>query len=286
MDYYILVTGASSGIGEQACKLFTSLGYHVLAGVRKTGDGETLATKYGNHLHPVLMDVTAEDQLLAAKESVEKMIGEGALVAIINNAGIAVHGAVLYIPLQAWRNQFEINLMGAIRVTQLFFPLLIRPGKPADLHPRRIVNISSVSGLFASPFLAPYVASKYALEAMSDSLRRELYMYDVQVVLIEPGNIRTPMWVKAKTDTTYFGPEYESIISFKDRIIDKNIEEAFDLSALDPVFIKAVKGQRVRPRYLIRPNAWKFNLIRRLPASWIDRMIRKKLQSRSGIRPF
>lgn len=284
LENFILITGASTGIGEHAAGLLIRHGYSILAGVRSETDANRLKEKYGARLFPLLLDVTNDDQVRKAFSISESIIGENALVAIINNAGFAVSGAVLYIPIEEWRKQFEVNLFGVVRITQVFFPLLKR-NIQSHLHPRRVINISSVSGLFAAPFLAPYVASKFALEGMSDSLRRELYMYDIQVVIIEPGNIRTPMWSKARSGTSYMGPEYDNILAFKDKIIDNNIKASLAPELLNPILEKAVFGKKVRPRYLIRPQKWKFNLIRLLPVSMVDRMFRKRLQSRSGFRP-
>jgi NAD(P)-dependent dehydrogenase (short-subunit alcohol dehydrogenase family) len=232
------------------------------------------------------MDVTDPEGMADAVKKAEVIIGEDALVAVINNAGVAVSGAVLHIPIGEWREQLEVNVIGVVRTTQLFFPLLSRPKKAGDIHPRRIINVGSVSGIFGSPFLGPYVASKYALEGLSDSLRRELYMYDIQVVILEPGNIQTPIWEKAKQKPTYFGPEHASIMEFKDRIIDNNIKMASPLKLMDDVVLKAVRNKSVKARYLIRAGKWKFNLIRNLPVKWVDALIRKKLQKKSGIRPF
>ena len=260
-------------------------GYSVIAGVRTAGDAESLKAKHGQKLYPVFVDVTITEQVVNASHEAKRIIGDNSLVAIINNAGIVVTGAVLYIPIEEWRAQFEVNLLGVISITQHFFPLL-KKSNPSSSHPRRIINISSVSGLFASPFIGPYAASKFALEAMSDSLRRELYMYDIQVVLIEPGNIKTPIWTKAKARPTYFGPEYDGILDFKEKIIDNNIESGLEPEALDQVMLKAIGSKKVKARYLVRPQKWKFQLIRLLPVSMVDKMIRKRLQSRSGIRPF
>lgn len=231
------------------------------------------------------MHVTDETSVREAFHTVEEIVEEGCLVAMINNAGMVIYGSVLHIPIEEWRKQFEINLFAAICVTQVFFPLLIKD-QAKDPHPRRIINMSSISGLFSSPFLSPYVASKFALEAMSDCLRRELFIYDVQVVLLEPGNIRTPIWTKARTTSSYFGPEYESLLSFKDKIIDRNIESALDVRAMDRSILNAVSGKSVKLRYLVKKDKWKFNLVRLLPARWVDYMIKKALRSKSGIRPF
>jgi NAD(P)-dependent dehydrogenase (short-subunit alcohol dehydrogenase family) len=285
LENFVLITGASTVIGEQTVKLLTRNGYSVLAGVRSQQDAERLKAGYGNKVYPLLMDVTFNHQVEQAYEEAQNLIGNNNLVGIINNAGTVVSGAVLYIPIEEWKHQFDINLFGAIRTTQVFFPLLKRDSL-SNSHPKRIINISSVSGLFASPFLGPYCASKYAMEAMSDALRRELFMYDIQVVLIEPGNIRTPIWTKAKEKSTYFGPEYDSILAFKDKVIEQNIKESLAPEVMDAVMLKALTCKKVKPRYLIKSGKWKFQLVRLLPAKFVDRMIRKRLQSRSGIRPF
>ena len=286
MRHFILITGASTGIGQHASKIFIEAGYDVLAGVRSDQDADRLKAQLGLKVHPLIMDVTDHTSVENAKRQAEMEMEGGYLVAIINNAGIVVTGAVLYVPMEAWQRQLDVNVMGVIRTTQLFFPLLSRPRETSDHHPRRIINMSSVSGLFASPFMAPYVSSKFALEGLSDSLRRELYMYDIQVVLIEPGGIITPMWQKAKEDTSYFGPEYESILEFKDKVIHQNVATGLPLEVLDSTLLGAVRNPKVRVRYLIRRSKWKLQLIRILPVKWVDRLVRKKLQDRSGIRPF
>lgn len=286
MRRFILITGASSGIGESACHVLLAKGYEIIAGVRTHEDAAKLKSSGGERLHPLIMDVTDESGMLSARDEAAKIIAEGALVAIFNNAGIVVNGAWLYIPIDAWRQQFEVNVIGVIRTTQLFFPLLAKARQPGDTHPRRIINMGSVSGLFASPFIAPYAASKYAMEALSDSLRRELYMYDIQVVVIEGGNIATPIWEKAKKTPSYFGPEYDPILAFKEQMIDGLIARGMPLKAINDVIIKTVMDKSVKARYLVRPQKWKFNLVRLLPAKWVDRLIHRNLQKRSGIRPF
>jgi NAD(P)-dependent dehydrogenase (short-subunit alcohol dehydrogenase family) len=286
MRRFILITGASSGIGESACIALVARGYEVIAGVRTQQDALRLAEVGKSKIHPLIMDVTDRAGMEKALEATVHIIDDGALVAIFNNAGIVVNGPILYVPPEEWQKQFEVNVTGLVRTTQLFFPLLVKPKQTGDDHPRRIINMSSVSGVFASPFIGAYAASKYAVEAISDSLRRELYMYDVQVVLIQAGNIATPIWEKARTTSSYLGPEYESIRAFKDKMLDDLIARGMPVSAIDEVIIKAVTQKAVKVRYLIRPQKWKFQLIRLLPAKWIDRMIAKKLRDRSGIRPF
>ena len=286
MKRFVLVTGASSGIGESACIALAKQGYEVLAGVRKQEDAERLRSAAPGKISPLIMDVTDGTSLQQAKLEAERLIGQDSLVAIFNNAGVVVNGTVLHVPAEQWKYQFDVNVLGVIRVTQLFFPLLARPRTTGDDHPRRIVNMSSVSGLFASPFIGPYAASKYALEALSDSLRRELYMYDIQVVLIIAGKIATPIWTKAKSGTSYFGPEYDSILAFKDQIIDNMLTQGLPVSRVDEVVLKAVASHKPKLRYYVIPDKWRFFLMRRLPAHWVDKLISKKLKAKSGFRPF
>ena len=286
MRHFVLITGSSSGIGEAACKKLTEHGYEVLACVRNQTDAARLSMTIGEKLHPLIMDVTDPNSMIKAKEDSEKIIGDDLLVAIVNNAGIVVAGPVLYIPVEEWEKQFDVNLFGVVRTIQLFFHLLAKKVSGSEPHPKRIINIGSVSGLFASPFVGPYAASKYALEALSDSLRRELYMYDIQVVIIEPGSISTPIWQKAKEADSYSGPEYESIVVFREKIIDSNIRNSLPVELVADRILKSINDQRVRNRYLVKAGAWKFNLLRMLPSSWVDRMISKKLKNKSGFRPF
>lgn len=286
MRHFILVTGASSGIGEGSCKKLIESGYDVFASVRNETDANRLVASYGPRIHPLMMDVTDDDSIEKARREAEVIIGEDSLVAIVNNAGIAISGAVLYVPVEEWRKQLDVNVLGVIRSIQAFFPLLKTIKNTSDLHPRRIINISSVSGLFASPFIGPYASSKYALEALSDSLRRELYMYDIQVVLIEPGSILTPLWEKARGASSFSGAEYESIIAYKNRVIDNNLLQSLPAEKVANRILDCIRDRKVRNRYLIKAGSWKFRLVRMLPSSWVDRMIRKKLIEKSGIRPF
>lgn len=146
--------------------------------------------------------------------------------------------------------------------------------------------MSSVSGKFASPMMGPYAASKFALEALSDSLRREMYMHDIQVVLIEPGSIITPMWDKAKDAVLYVGPEQDWLLSFKNEVIDQNVAAGLHVNEVAKCVVKAVTSKKVKTRYLIKAQAWKFRMITMLPTAWVDRMVLKKLRSKSNIRPF
>lgn len=286
MNRYVLITGASTGIGKNASHAFARAGYNVLAGVRSERDYTAILGEKNPNLHPLMLDVTHHEQVESGAKIAAEIIGDGQLVAIINNAGLVVHGTVLHVPIDEWRQQFEVNLFGLIRVTQFFFPLLNKPRSAGDYHPRRIINMGSVSGLFSSPFLGPYAASKYALEAVSDSLRRELYYTDIQVVIIEAGKIATPIWDKARTQPSYAGPEHAGVIAFKDKLLDKMITEGLPEDTLNPLLLQVVQASKVKARYLHAPNKIGFRLTTWLPTKWIDRIIHRKLSKQGGIRPF
>ncbi len=286
MNHFILVTGASTGIGLASCEHLLREGYHIIGGVRTSMDAERLTNALGPNFHAIILEVTNPESVTNAAYGVAALIGEDLLVAIVNNAGIVISGTVLHVPIEEWKRQFDVNVFGLLDTTQKFFSYLIKASKSSDPHPVRIINMSSVSGRFASPFMGPYAASKYALEALSDSLRRELYMYDIEVVLIEPGSIATPLWDKAKEAVQYVGPEHEWMLPFKNKIIDHNVATGLHVDEVAQCVVKTVRDKNVRTRYLIKAQSWKFRIVRMLPTSWVDRLILKKLRSKSNIRPF
>jgi len=166
------------------------LGYRVFAGVRNEADGKRLVEQAEGDLSPVMLDVTDQEMISEALSSVGDALDGVPLKGLVNNAGIVVGGPLETVPLDALRKQLEVNVVGQIAVTQAFLPLL-RRGEG------RIVNMSSISGGIASPYLGPYCASKFALEALSDSLRMELRHSSVKVSLVEPVSVATPIWDKS-----------------------------------------------------------------------------------------
>lgn len=192
----IVVTGVSTGIGWGATKVLTAKGFHVFGSVRKAADGERLKAEFGGAFTPLLFDVTDEAAVRAGARQVEAALGGATLAGLVNNAGIAVAGPLLHLPVEDFRNQLEVNVTGIVTVTQAFAPLLGAEG-PRRKDAGRIVNISSVGGKTANPFMAPYCASKFAVEGLSESLRRELLPYGVDVIVIAPGAVATPIWGKA-----------------------------------------------------------------------------------------
>jgi NAD(P)-dependent dehydrogenase (short-subunit alcohol dehydrogenase family) len=186
----VLVTGASTGIGQACASRLVREGCRVFAGVRRAEDGERLAAAEPERLQWLLLDVTDAAQIAAAAEAVSRQVGEHGLAGLVNNAGIAIGGPLEFVTPDALRRQFEVNVIGLHAVTAAFLPLLRRGNG-------RIVHMGSISGRIASPFIGPYTASKHAVEGLTDSLRLELAPEGIHVSVIEPGQVRTPIWDKA-----------------------------------------------------------------------------------------
>jgi NAD(P)-dependent dehydrogenase (short-subunit alcohol dehydrogenase family) len=180
----VLVTGASTGIGECCVHRLAAEGFRVLAGVRQRADGERLRAAAPDRIEWVELDVTREDQIAGAVERAGP-----ALAGLVNNAGIVVAGPLEHVTADLLRQQLEVNVIGLHAVTRACLPLVRRARG-------RIVHIGSISGLVTSPFIGPYAASKHAVEALADALRLELAPEGIHVAVVEPGQVRTPIWTK------------------------------------------------------------------------------------------
>ncbi|MEC5149852.1 SDR family oxidoreductase [Cryobacterium sp. GrIS_2_6] len=179
----VVVSGASSGMGAATAHELAKRGYHVLAGVRRQEDADTIR---GANLEPVILDITIPENIEALVERITNDPERRRLRALVNNAGIAVNAPVEALPLDQWRRQFDVNLFGHVALMQAMLPFLHESRG-------RIVNISSVGGKVAMGTYGAYSGAKFALEAVSDALRRELAPHNVQVVVIEPGGVKTEM---------------------------------------------------------------------------------------------
>lgn len=192
-----VITGASTGIGRAAAEYLAQRGWRVFAGVRKLEDGDPLRASNQN-IVPILLDVTKPDQVDAAVAHVEEALCGNTLDGLVNNAGIANMGPLALQPADQFEAHFDVNVFGLLKATQAFLPLLgmdeTRSGNPG-----RIINITSVGGRLASPFLGAYTATKHAVESMTDSFRRELIPFGIDAIAIGPGAVRTPIWDKAES---------------------------------------------------------------------------------------
>ncbi|HWA00920.1 MAG TPA: SDR family NAD(P)-dependent oxidoreductase [Caulobacterales bacterium] len=212
LDRAIVVTGASTGIGRAAVASAVKAGARVFASVRKDADAAGLAAEFGDAVTPLVFDVVDETGVRAGAAKVSEALGKQRLFGLVNNAGVAVPGPLLHLDPEELRRQLDINLIGVHRVTQAFAPLMGADAEHTEGKPGRIVMISSVGGQNGSPFVGAYAASKFALEGYSQSLRRELMLYGIDVIVVGPGAIATPIWDKAdetelaKYANTAYGP--------------------------------------------------------------------------------
>ena len=273
----VVVTGASTGIGFAACQVLIRRGFRVFGSVRKQTDADRLKEQLGTNYSPLIFDVTDPDSVNEAAVAVREAAGEQRLVGLVNNAGIAVAGPLAYLPLERFRLQIEVNLLGVHTVTQAFLPLLgTEPGWRGK--PGRIVNISSVSGRLAVPFLGAYAASKFGLEGYSDSLRRELMLFGIKVIVIEPGAVVTPIWEKAEgvvvqqfPNTPYDG----SLRLFAEQAM-KEAKTGFLPEKVGDLIGRVLTAPRPRARYAIVPHRLvEWSIPRRLPTEFLDYCIAK-----------
>ena len=186
----VVITGASTGIGEACALRMDKAGWRVFAGVRKPEDGQRVRAQASERLTPLMIDVTDGAQIEAAARDVGAAVGEAGLAGLVNNAGVGFGGPLEFMSIEDLRQQLEVNVVGQIAVTQTFLPLIRKAHG-------RIVNMGSIGGKMASPFIGPYNASKFAMEALTDSLRQELRPWGIQVAIVEPGSIATPIWDKS-----------------------------------------------------------------------------------------
>jgi NAD(P)-dependent dehydrogenase (short-subunit alcohol dehydrogenase family) len=252
----VVISGASTGIGEACALYLDGLGWRVFAGIRKQIDGEALQQKASARLQPVFMDVTDSDSIRAAAAFIAAELGDIGLAGLVNNAGIAAGGPLEFLPVDRLREQLEINVVGQVIVTQSLLPL-IRQGQG------RIINMSSISGRIAMPFFGPYAASKFALEALSDSLRVELREWGLEVIIIEPGAIATPIWGKSVTKADALVdnlPEhaknlYGPLLSRLRREVIRTGQKGTPAIEVAKVLHKALVSKRPKTRYLVGRDA-------------------------------
>jgi NAD(P)-dependent dehydrogenase (short-subunit alcohol dehydrogenase family) len=269
----VLVTGASTGIGEATVMHLRELGFSPIAAVRKDEDAERLE---GRRLRTTRIDVTDADQIAAAREA----LGDEPLAGLVNNAGIAVAAPLEFLPIDRLRQQLEINLIGQAAVTQAFLPAL-RRGRG------RIVNVSSIGGRVGLPLVGAYNASKFGLEGLSDSLRRELRPHGVDVILIEPGGVKTPIWKKGEELADEMledvPPEAERLYGRMIAAVRTGTQRIARETGIEPSEVAEVIGtaltsSRPRARYLVGSDAKQRAVMAKLlPARVMDRLIIRAL---------
>lgn len=276
----VVVTGASSGIGWATTQELATSGYRVVATVRKEEDVDRLRREFGDAVHPLLMDVTENEQIEAAAVEIAALVGDAGLVGLVNNAGIAVAAPLMHMDPDDLRYQFDVNVAGVVAVTQALLPLL-GASKEAPHPPGRIINISSVSGHIVYPFLAPYAASKHALEAISDGMRRELSIYNIKVVVMVLGAVQTPIWEKTENQdiARYRQTDYGAAVERMHKTVADTAKTAMPAEQAARAIRQALLHPKPRTRYVIANNRLLGWLVPRLmPERLLDWALRNQLE--------
>ncbi len=276
----VVVTGASTGIGWGTVSVLIQRGFRVFGTVRKQVDADRLQAEFGAAFTPLLMDITDRSAVLRATDQVGQSLGQSNLAGLVNNAGISVVGPLLHQPLADFRQQIEVNLIAPLQVIQAFAKLLgadsTRGGRPG-----RIVNISSVGGKMAFPFLGAYAASKHGLEGLSESLRRELMLYGIDVILVAPGYVNTPILDKAEAEdfARYRHTDYAaSLDGFATSFVAEGRSKGLRPQQVGEIVYEALTANKPAVRYDVIPQKFKnWTIPSLLPKRLLDRLIAKQL---------
>jgi NAD(P)-dependent dehydrogenase (short-subunit alcohol dehydrogenase family) len=270
----VLISGASTGIGRATALELAASGWTVLAGVRKTADGEALRVDGGERVMPLQLDVTDSGQIERAAERVDELT-PGGLDALVNNAGSAVGGPLELLSMDQVRSLFDVNFFGHVAVTRALIPALRRARG-------RIVLISSIGGLVTTPYMAPYHASKYALEAVGNALRMELAGSGIQVALIEPGSVATPIWEKNRGQVDNFNipaelkGEYGRVPAAMGKTLRNTARRGIPPERVAKTIERALSAKRMHARYLVGRDAYVMVWASRLlPDLVFDRVVRR-----------
>jgi NAD(P)-dependent dehydrogenase (short-subunit alcohol dehydrogenase family) len=271
----VVITGVSTGIGYASVKVLLSRGFRVFGSVRNRADADRLQREFGEAFVPLLFDVTDESAVQAEAAKVGQYLKTETLDGLVNNAGIEVAGPLPHLSTDQFRLQLEVNLLGPFVVTKAFLPLLGADPKRKG-NPGRIVNISSSSGKIAGPFTGAYAASKFGLEGFSESLRRELILFGIDVIIIGPGAIVTPIWQKSDTGLTERfreTPFAEALAKFE-RYAAKEGATGFPAEVIGRAVWHALTTPKPKVRYAIVPNRLPNWIIPRLmPMRILDKLV-------------
>lgn len=280
MEKYVLITGASSGLGKETAQKLAQEGYKVFAGVRKQEDKESLENLNPN-ITAVLLDVTNDESVNNAFETISAATNK--LYALINNAGIALAGPVEYIPVDILKQQFDVNVFGAIRVAQKFLPLMKN-------QEAKIINISSMASYGIFPFISPYCVSKRSLDMFFNSLLLECKIPDLKVISVKPGTVRTPIWDKSlavcEKNMEFLCEEgkkkYEKEFDFLIKNARKNNDEGLLPKDISNLVSKILKCKNPKLSYNVGKDSFAARIMSLLPQRVINTLVKYSLKNRIG----
>jgi NAD(P)-dependent dehydrogenase (short-subunit alcohol dehydrogenase family) len=274
----VVITGVSTGIGWATAKLLLERDFRVFGSVRKVQDAERLRNEFGVNFIPLIFDVTDEAAIRAAASEVRRLLNGETLAGLVNNAGIAVTGAVFDLAVGEFRRQIDVNVIGPFIVTQAFGPLLgADPGLRGAKG--RIVMVSSLAGKHGNPLVSAYSASKHAIEGLSEGLRRELMLFGIDVVIVAPGAVKTPIWDKAEEvdmsvyRNSPFFPALEKIRAFMLQVAAKGLPA----ERIAEIIATALTTAKPKTRYQIAPDPLFQLMVDALPKRLLDGVVAKRL---------
>lgn len=271
----IIVTGASTGIGYAIVETMIAEGNFVFGSVRSIRDAQRLQLAFGDKFHPLIFDVTDYAMIEKAAETLaEKLDGEVGIDALVNNAGIVMEGPLKHLAIEDLEQQFKVNVFGLLKVTQAFLPFLGGEAN-SSYKPGVIVNISSLSGLISFPFVGAYSASKFAVESLTDTMRRELNIYGIGVVSVNPGAVKTPIWTKGKEESVFAGTDYAQFEETNDEMVRSNAENGLEPSAISKAVYEIIVRGKGKPNTILTKGKLIISILLALPKHIQDKMINK-----------
>ena len=276
----IVITGTSTGIGYASSKLFIENGYQVFGSVRNEADADKVSNELGSNFVPLIFDVTDEAAVKNSVKIVEDQIGEQKLSGLINNAGLGVMGTIQSLSAEQFKYQFDVNVLGVFHCCQAYLDLL-GADKNRNGNPGKIINISSISGEIGMPFMSAYNMSKFGLEGFSEGIRRELLMYGIDVVVIAPGPVKTPIWKKINQKDEvqrYDNSDFRESVSRAMKMTEKMEQAGCEPSVIAERALSIIENTKNKTRYRIDPTRMQNILLQLFPKRVADRMIAKRMK--------
>ena len=275
----IVITGTSTGIGYACSKHFIEQGYKVFGSVRNNNDADRISNELGTNFIPLIFDVTDETAVKESVKVVENHIGNQKLSGLINNAGLGVMGTIQSLTAEQFKYQFDVNVLGVFHCCQAYLDLL-GADKNRKGDPGKIINISSISGEIGMPFMSAYNMSKFGLEGFSEGIRRELLMYGIDVVVIAPGPIKTPIWKKINQKEEvkrYDNSVFKESLARAMKMTEKMEQVGFEPIVIAERALSVIKNSKNNTRYRIDPTRMQNILLQLFPKRIADRMIAKRM---------
>ena len=276
----IVITGTSTGIGYASSKLFIENGYRVFGSVRNEADADKVSSELGSNFVPLIFDVTDEAAVKNSVKIVEDHIGDQKLSGLINNAGLGVIGTIQSLSAEQFKYQFDVNVLGVFHCCQAYLDLL-GADKNRKGDPGKIINISSISGEIGMPFMSAYNMSKFGLEGFSEGIRRELLMYGIDVVVIAPGPVKTPIWKKINQKDEvkrYDNSDFRESVSRAMKMTEKMEQAGCEPSVIAERALSIIENSKNKTRYRIDPTRIQNIMLQLFPKRVADRMIAKRMK--------